>query len=463
MVSVSSGKAYDVVTAAESAEYYIDRTYTIAGFGGAVEVATVTMEYDQLNRMTKYTGPEGEETFAYRGAEWHRCAADSTGFMYDADNVVADVVGGDVDRTYVTPFLDQNVSMTTSGEAFYYSQDGLGSVRTVTDASANVQNRYDYLPFGGAYGRTTLVSVEQRYTYTGREEAPTGALMYYRYRSYRPHVGRFTERDPIGYRGGIGLYGYVLQRPTVAVDPLGLECGACHCVLYILFQYDPDPGVRVPGISTNAELRAKRDKAYSADSRPKSPPCPKFRADVTSVGVGFANLDALVDQYLEECKLETSLGGETSVCTELAVYIVGHGAGTPAGGVHWPLQGEDLSGYRFDQLGGSPQLQASFSEPTGPTPPQDSIRGPRGARVIIGGYKSVFAKACEVTFATCFGKKTADELYRLTGGRVATSGYPGYSSGAPIAASGPTPPFGPLGEVDPSGPVGIPGFGRAAP
>jgi len=114
VVSVSSGKSYDVVTADESAEYYIDRTYTVAGFGGAIEVATVTMEYDQLNRMISYSGPEGTEEFAYRGAQWHRCGADTTGFMYDGNNVVADIVGDDVDRTYVTPFLDQNLSMTTS-------------------------------------------------------------------------------------------------------------------------------------------------------------------------------------------------------------------------------------------------------------------------------------------------------------------------------------------------------------
>jgi len=35
--------------------------------------------------------------------------------------------------------------MTTSeGDSYYYSQDGLGSVRTLTDSAGAVQNSYDY-------------------------------------------------------------------------------------------------------------------------------------------------------------------------------------------------------------------------------------------------------------------------------------------------------------------------------
>lgn len=41
---------------------------------------------------------------------------------------------------------------------------------------------------------------------------------------YHAQMGRFVNRDPIGYRGGDpNLYGYVRGRPTRYVDPMGLR------------------------------------------------------------------------------------------------------------------------------------------------------------------------------------------------------------------------------------------------
>jgi RHS repeat-associated protein len=192
------------------------------------------------------------EVFAYRGAEWHRfsqaTAAGSKAFLYDGDNVVADIASG-VDAFYVTPFLDQNLSITTGGSTYYYSQDGLGSVRTLTDSTGTVKNTYDYLPFGGAHQPGTSVTVEQRYTYSGRELNPESALMYYRYRQYDSRVGRFGGRDPVGSpmpiphgaAASIGVelpgqaklaacspYDYVRSRPTGLGDAFGLWSSGDH-------------------------------------------------------------------------------------------------------------------------------------------------------------------------------------------------------------------------------------------
>jgi len=146
-------------------------------------------------KALSHIGPNGTESFTYRGAEWHRYSANGKTFLYDGDNVLADIAGG-TDALYVTPFLDQNLSMTTAAGTYYYSQDGLGSVRTLTDSTGAAVNSYDFLAFGGAHQPGTSVTVEQRYTYTGREKNPESALMYYRYRQYDPRVGRFGARDP---------------------------------------------------------------------------------------------------------------------------------------------------------------------------------------------------------------------------------------------------------------------------
>ncbi|MFO8014337.1 MAG: RHS repeat-associated core domain-containing protein [Phycisphaerae bacterium] len=38
---------------------------------------------------------------------------------------------------------------------------------------------------------------------------------------YHPRLGRFLQRDPIGYEDGMGLYEYVASDPTVGRDPTG--------------------------------------------------------------------------------------------------------------------------------------------------------------------------------------------------------------------------------------------------
>jgi RHS repeat-associated protein len=120
------------------------------------------------------------------------------------------------------------VSRKTGGRArpvsvtHYYSQDGLGSVRTLTDSSGTTINKYDYSAFGEAYAAGTAAAVSQRYTYTGRELNPVSGTHQMRYRVYQPNLGRLLVRDPIYYMGGINLYTYALNSPTVRTDPFAL-------------------------------------------------------------------------------------------------------------------------------------------------------------------------------------------------------------------------------------------------
>ncbi len=123
------------------------------------------------------------------------------GLQYDGNNVLADLTDGNVSKFYVTPFLDQNLSMTVvcgpDAGIYYYSQDGLGSVRTLTNSSGNLANHYDHDAFGVPQAVMTSESVENRYTYTGRETSGvSGGPMYYRYRMTFNEIGRFGRRDP---------------------------------------------------------------------------------------------------------------------------------------------------------------------------------------------------------------------------------------------------------------------------
>ena len=57
--------------------------------------------------------------------------------------------------------------------------------------------------------------------YCGYRYDPETELYYVRNRSYNPILGRWLQRDPIGYAGGINLYEYVGGNPVVFTDPDG--------------------------------------------------------------------------------------------------------------------------------------------------------------------------------------------------------------------------------------------------
>jgi RHS repeat-associated protein len=69
-----------------------------------------------------------------------------------------------------------------------------------------------------SYGASGIIYCGYRY------DAETDNY-YVRNRYYSPVLGRWLTRDPIGYRGGINLYGYVDSSPVGNVDPSGEATG----------------------------------------------------------------------------------------------------------------------------------------------------------------------------------------------------------------------------------------------
>lgn len=87
--------------------------------------------------------------------------------------------------------------------------DGFGS-RTATTAAAQA----DPYGFGAQAGYYTDTS-------TGvYANSPTGFILC-THRFYGPSNGRWLTRDPLSYRGGVNLYGYVGNNPGNRVDPSG--------------------------------------------------------------------------------------------------------------------------------------------------------------------------------------------------------------------------------------------------
>ncbi len=143
-------------------------------------------------------------------------------------------------------YIDELIQLTTltilgpqnlPAGAYYLLQDLLYRAVALTDSSGVVVEAYDT----DAYGNTLIFTapgadgvwftdddVQSNYganeiIYCGYRFDPETELYYGRNRTYSPVLGRWLQRDPIGYQGGLSLYGYMVENPGIATDPQGLR------------------------------------------------------------------------------------------------------------------------------------------------------------------------------------------------------------------------------------------------
>jgi RHS repeat-associated protein len=167
--------------------------------------ATSTYRYDGLGRRIEKIG--NGQTRRY---------------VYDGEDILLEYDGSNVLQARYThgPGIDEPIAMTRGGANYFYHQDGLGTVTELTDSTGVTAQSYAYDAWGNVLEQTG--SIENPYTYTGRELDIETGLSYYRARHYDQRIGRFLQKDPIGFAGGdVNLYTYVGNNPMNRVDPKG--------------------------------------------------------------------------------------------------------------------------------------------------------------------------------------------------------------------------------------------------
>jgi RHS repeat-associated protein len=213
-------------------------TYTANGELASQKVGSqnTTYSYDVLGNMIASTLPNGSKLTYIIDGENHRVGKEAssaleTGFLYDADRIVAQLNGssGLVSQFVYATGSNSPDYMINGGVTYRIFSDQLGSpVLVVNTATGAIAEQITYDEFGNVL--TDSSPGFQPFGFAGGLYDQDTKLVRFDARDYNPLIGRWTAKDPIQFNGGdTNLYGYVLNDPVNRFDPSGLQGQACTC------------------------------------------------------------------------------------------------------------------------------------------------------------------------------------------------------------------------------------------
>ena len=227
--------------------------YNVNNLNQYTQVGSTLYHYDADGNLTNKVAPEGTTWFVWTpdnmmleadgpngaiqntyAANAHRARRLANGisktFALDL-SAMGDVVGefdssGDLVAVYAHA-LGLVSRREADGRTVFYTFDAGGNTSEVIGDSDASSLSYSYMPFGERnFGSQTDGNP---FHFVGEQGvmADEFGLSLMRARHYEQSLSRFISTDPLGIAAGdASLYRYVANRPTMATDPLGLDCNS---------------------------------------------------------------------------------------------------------------------------------------------------------------------------------------------------------------------------------------------
>ncbi len=204
------------------------------------------VEYNAENRPTKFTSEDGstivEAAYDYMGRRaWKKVTINGVityhqAFIYRGYLQIAaeNLIEGKRWSEHLIlwdptqPNATRPLAIEQKGTWFTYGLDLSKNVTELYTSEGAIASTYTYSPFGAVETTGETATPLQWSSEIADEEL---GLVYYNYRHYNPTDGRWINRDPIGIKGGLNLYGFVGNR-LWAIDALGVDMvvisGGCN-------------------------------------------------------------------------------------------------------------------------------------------------------------------------------------------------------------------------------------------
>ena len=236
---------------------------------------------------------------------------------------------------------DRAVGGTPLNETRYVLMDYF-SAAAIADEDGEVKERYAYSAFGvrriltPEFAPRPTSDCAFEFGFQGQFLDIESGLYNYGYRSYSPHLGRWTCKDPIVERGGINLYGMVRNDGVNRWDRLGLKSGCSQDEVDKIIAGDDF----IKGISANLEANKKNGLENCDSPTVECKCCEKFEngkipggyqqgSKIVICSNGPARgKDSLADylrhEFVHAYDRCSGKGGDCddAVCTEIRAYIM---------------------------------------------------------------------------------------------------------------------------------------------
>ncbi len=116
-------------------------------------------------------------------------------------------------------------SNSNSNSSLYLpTYDANGNVSEYVATNGEIVAHYDYSPFGETLIEAGNLASTFTHRFSTKPWCPVTGLYEYQMRKYRPEIGRWLSRDPIGERGGMNEFLYCENTPLRNVDGIGHKC-----------------------------------------------------------------------------------------------------------------------------------------------------------------------------------------------------------------------------------------------